>query len=77
MKCQKCKSDKIAAVNGKCSDMCMVVYNGKEKDGYVPEGFGIGGGDYIVFQFCVSCGQIQGKFPQNPEGFNDDEEAEE
>jgi hypothetical protein len=52
----------------------MVVYNGKEKDGYVPKGFGIGGGDYIVFQFCVSCGQIQGNFPQV--GFGNEETEE-
>ena len=35
----------------------------KEQEGYVPYGFGIGGGDYIRFNFCMDCGQLQGKFP--------------
>ena len=64
MKCQTCKSTLLAKVGGKTSDMCFVSYpSGKSHDGYVPGGIGIGGGDYIEFHYCMSCGQIQGKFP--------------
>lgn len=37
-----------------------------EHEGYVPQEFGVGGGDYIEFSFCLECGQIQrgvGGFP--------------
>jgi len=30
---------------------------------YVPGDFGIGGGDYIRFDYCLECGKIQGDFP--------------
>ena len=63
MACQKCKSEKTASVVAKCSDMCNFETTEYEKNGYVPEGFGIGGGDYINFEYCLDCGQIQGKFP--------------
>jgi hypothetical protein len=33
-------------------------------NGYVPSGLGIGGGDYIDFKLCLSCGQIQGEWPK-------------
>jgi hypothetical protein len=26
---------------------------------------GIGGGDYVEFDYCLNCGQIQGQFPLN------------
>jgi hypothetical protein len=35
-------------------------------DGYVPGDMGIGAGDYIEFEFCGDCGQIQGDFPLLP-----------
>lgn len=31
--------------------------------GSVPHDMNIGGGDYIEFEFCLECGQIQGEFP--------------
>jgi hypothetical protein len=31
--------------------------------GYVPSGVGVGGGDYLKFDYCLDCGQIQGKWP--------------
>jgi hypothetical protein len=34
-----------------------------EHDGYVPDGLGIGGGDYIELHWCMDCGQVQGEFP--------------
>lgn len=48
-------------VCAKCSDMCNIQYpNGNESDGYVPDGIGIGGGDYIELKIDVETGQIQG-----------------
>lgn len=48
----------------------------RDYDGYVPTDVGIGGGDYIRFEYCLECGQIQGEFPvPDPpiEGGEDDE----
>lgn len=67
VKCIKCKSDRIISVNGKCSDCFSALYNDIHYNGYVPE-IGIGdGGDYIEFDFCLECGQIQGQFPISEE----------
>jgi hypothetical protein len=66
MSCQTCKSDKIARVGGKTSDRCTVDGPGGltgEPD-YVPDGIGIGGGDYIQFSYCLNCGTIQGDWPK-------------
>lgn len=63
----KCGSTRVARVNAKCSDMCSIGYGAKLYDGYVPSGIGItkrgGGGDYVEFDYCLDCGQMQGKFP--------------
>ena len=77
MSCQKCGSNEVARVNGKTSDMCTVsgpgALNG-EPD-YVPRGIGIGGGDYIEFSYCLTCGQMQGSWPkQAPTAESDDDE---
>jgi len=59
--CQRCGSERIADVGAKCSDCCFLrVGDGREHDGYVPGGLGIGGGDYVEFYWCLECGQIQG-----------------
>ena len=63
MKCQKCGSKRVGWVNAKCSDCCATGIDEKEQDGYVPDDLGIGNGDYVEFDFCFNCGQIQGKFP--------------
>jgi hypothetical protein len=63
MKCTRCESVRIAQVSAKCSDLCCVQQDGQDKDGYVPYGMGIGGGDYVQFEWCLECGQMQGKFP--------------
>jgi hypothetical protein len=63
MACQKCKSERILSVNAKCSDLCNASIGGQEKDGYVPDDMGIGGGDYVEFDLCLDCGQLQGAFP--------------
>lgn len=64
LKCIKCKSDRIMSVYGKTSDCLIIEYYGVERDGYVPDGLGIGDdGDYIEFNYCLDCGQIQHTFP--------------
>ncbi len=64
MVCKNCKSTNIASVHAKCSDMCSVIYeDGYEREGYVPAGIGIGGGDYVEFKYCLNCGMIQDDFP--------------
>lgn len=63
MTCQRCGSERIAEVRGKTSDMCHVYIGESEHDGYVPGDMGIGSGDYLDFDFCLDCGQMQGKFP--------------
>jgi hypothetical protein len=63
MACQKCKSERILSVNAKCSDLCFVSIGNQEKDDYVPDDMGIGGGDYVEFELCLDCGQVQGNFP--------------
>ena len=76
MNCQKCKSDRVASINGKTSDCCFFCYKGKEQDGYVPSDIGVddGGGDYIEFDYCLECGQIQGDFPIADPTFDDDDD---
>jgi len=68
--CQKCKSKRILSVCGKTSDMCSIRFQGKDSYGYVPGGFNIddGSGDYLEFDLCLDCGQVQGKWPvkKNP-----------
>lgn len=59
----KCGSDRIIYVNVKCSDTCFVRYQGEDRDGYAPYDIGIGGGDYVHFNYCADCGTIQGEFP--------------
>jgi len=68
MSCITCKSERVANISSKPSDMNHVSLNTveREKAGYVPCDMGIGGGDYIRFSWCLDCGQMQGKFPLPP-----------
>lgn len=54
-----CGSERIVEVSGKVSDSCFVRQGDDEHEGYVPYGMGIGGGDYIEFDYCLDCGRIQ------------------
>lgn len=65
MSCQNCSSERVMVVNAKCSDLCFIDLDEKEHNGYVPDGFGIGGGDYIEFELCMNCGTVQGTWPNN------------
>jgi hypothetical protein len=60
--CVRCQNERIANVIAKCSDMCTINFMGKTHSGYVPNS-AIGAGDYIEFEYCLECGQIQGTFP--------------
>ena len=53
MQCQTCKSDRVVEITSKCSDLCFTTYKGREKDGYVPQDIGIGGGDYVSINFYI------------------------
>lgn len=64
MTCQTCKSTRIAKVNAKCDDRCNFSVDYRRKSDYVPRKAGLGsGGDYLQMDYCLNCGQIQGKFP--------------
>ena len=64
MECDTCGSDRVADINGKCSDLFFLSLGEKEiENDYVPGDFGIGGGDYIQLSYCLECGKIQGDFP--------------
>ena len=64
MSCDKCKSERVLRVSGKCSDLFSAYGCGIGYQGYVPEGIGIDDGeDYLAFAYCLDCGKIQGKFP--------------
>lgn len=63
MECQRCGSEQIMSISGKTSDLFTAEYANYEYCGYVISDIGIGSGDYIEFEYCLECGQIQGKFP--------------
>ena len=61
--CQRCESKQIVSIGSKSSDCNAINIGENEHEGYVPRDIGIGGGDYIEFDYCLDCGQIQGEFP--------------
>lgn len=68
MTCKNCGAERIAEVSGKTSDMCFIRIDGRELEGSVPEGVGLGGGDYLEIDLCLECGMIQSdEFPVDPE----------
>jgi hypothetical protein len=66
--CQRCGAVAIVEVCGKTSDMCNMQHLHREFDGYVLRDMGVGQDDYLEFEFCVNCGQIQGEFPKRIHG---------
>lgn len=77
MSCINCKSDRLLSIFGKCSDLFVADYKGKEYGPdyvNVPDNV-IGRGDDIQFVFCLDCGRIQKTFPvSDPEWFNEEGE---
>jgi len=74
LECISCGSERVVSVLGKVSDMCCISTYENEKNGYVPDELGIGGGDHIEFDYCLECGQIQGSFPVMDVEWEEDEE---
>jgi hypothetical protein len=71
-KCFKCGSDRILNISGKTSDCFSADYKGKQYEGYVLDSVGISDdSDYIEFEYCLACGQIQGKFPVSDPDFGE------
>jgi hypothetical protein len=65
LKCDKCGSERVLSISAKCSDQFSANYCGYDYTGYVLEGIGIDDGeDYINFDFCLECGQLQGTWPK-------------
>ena len=54
-----CKDSKIATISAKCSDKFMLTTKDVKHVGYVPYDIGLGGGEYISFKLCLTCGKIQ------------------
>ena len=61
--CDKCNSDRVASIQGKCSDQFSMLFQGEDIQGEVPKNLNIGEGDYIEMGICMDCGKVQGKFP--------------
>jgi len=59
MNCDKCYYNTVISVCSKSKDDNSFIHRGIELNGYVPYYSGIGGGDYLKFEYCVKCGQIQ------------------
>lgn len=66
MKCDKCGSERVLSVGAKCSDQFSARSGSDEEyDGYVPAGIGLGSDeDYVEFDYCLECGQLQGTWPK-------------
>jgi hypothetical protein len=63
MTCSRCNSKRTASFSAKSSDLNCVRIGELEHEGYVPGDLGIGSGDYVEFDYCLDCGQMQGTFP--------------
>lgn len=65
-KCITCESNRIANIGGKCSDLgsaSITIDKFTYDSDYIPTDMNIAGGDYIEFNVCLDCGQIQGVWP--------------
>jgi len=71
----KCGSDRIAYINGKTRDLNSISIDhlNFEHDGYMMD-IGVGSADYIEFDLCLDCGQVQGFTPVTDEMIMESEE---
>ena len=77
MKCQACGSERLADLSTMC-DMCIVNIGEREYTGQVPDDIGVSAdGQFIEFQWCLDCGQIQGQWPLPDTEIEDPMSAEE
>lgn len=64
MPCTNCGSDRMVAVNAKCSDCFFGTFKDYNYDGYPPTGVGLGDDSKCLeFEYCLDCGKIEGEFP--------------
>ena len=77
MICIACNSKRVASVTGKTGDCCGVCVGNKSSEGHVPDDMNIGGGDFLNFYFCLTCGTIQGLWPLLKTKIEQEEESEE
>lgn len=61
--CQTCRSVRLVKVIAKTSEFCMIELWGQRHVGSVPHDMNIGNEEYLEFQYCLHCGQLQGEFP--------------
>jgi hypothetical protein len=61
--CQRCGSSRVLEVSGNVANTCCIVMGQNEVVDCVPDNLGIGGGDFMEFEYCLECGQIQDTFP--------------
>ena len=58
------ENKKISKMMHDIASPVQVIYpDGTESRGYVPRDINIGGGDYLGFNFCMTCGKMVGEFP--------------
>ena len=74
MNCIRCNSNRILSLNAKSNDCNSIALGDKEHIGYLPSSILVGSGDYISFEFCLECGQIQEKFPIDDPDFGEENE---
>ncbi len=63
MSCKTCRSDRVASISAKSSDMNAVGIGERRHEGGVPRDMGVGGGDYVRFSWCLDCGFMAGSWP--------------
>lgn len=58
---ESCSHERTFSLGGKCSDRAYWTWpSGESGDGYVPQGLGLGGGDYIDVEVCIDCAKVIG-----------------
>jgi hypothetical protein len=67
MNCQNCDSERVVSVSAKCDeDSILVGLRDEEGQGELPDGIGIGAGQFLDMELCLDCGQMQGDYPAPP-----------
>lgn len=65
MECDKCGSERVLSVQAKCSGQFSARFSDLSHCGYVPTKIGLGDDeDYVDFDYCLECGQLQGTWPK-------------
>lgn len=59
----ECEHKRKLYVSGKCDDRVSVSTSTDAHHGYMIEGIGLGGGDYIRLEICMDCQRVIGLAP--------------